>query len=112
MTHPQHSPSHSAMVIQRVVVGLRTYECRYTLCHKPTCKTCYGRQEDYIGPPGHGPYWYLCVTTGRRWTRVYIGKTLDTTRFIRPDGEIDWPQIKERRRARINARAVKKETTP
>jgi len=112
MTHPQHSPSREAMVVQRLEVGLRTYENRYTLCHRRNCSVCYGRQEDYVGPPGHGPYWYLCVTTGRQWTRIYIGKTLDTSRFILPDGSIDWAQIRERRRARIKARKEKKEITP
>jgi len=112
MTHPEHRTPRESMVVQRLEIGIRTYENRYTLCHRPNCTVCYGRQEDYVGPPGHGPYWYLCVTTGRRWTRIYIGKVLDTNRFILPDGSIDWPQVKTRRQARVAARKAKKEATP
>jgi hypothetical protein len=95
------------MVKQRLDVGIRSYELRYTICHRRNCTTCYGRQEDYCGPPGHGPYWYLCVVHARRWTRIYIGKTLDTTKFILADGAIDWATIKARATAR---RATHKKT--
>jgi len=82
-------------------VGLRTYELRYNRCHKKTCTVCYGRQFDYAGPPGHGPYWYLCFTHGSKWVRLYIGKILDTKKFIADDGGIDWDQVLDHRRARL-----------
>jgi hypothetical protein len=49
---------------------------------------------------GHGPYWYLIVPGGYRPTRVYIGKTLDTQRYVRDDGEVDWAAIKAMKKER------------
>jgi hypothetical protein len=104
MIHPQHSTSHPRMVIDRIDIGLRTYELKYTLCHRRNCATCYGRQPEYDGPPGHGPYWYMCVPHGRLWTRIYIGKELDTHKYVLADGTIDWAAVKARRTARARAR--------
>lgn len=88
--------SSESMIKQSLVVGTRTYEQRYNRCGKRNCRTCYHRPADYCGPPGHGPYWYLCITFNGRWRRLYIGKELDTAKFIQADGSIDWVAFKNR----------------
>lgn len=89
--------SNDAMVVQRVAVGVRHYELRYNRCGKESCTVCYHRQADYAGRPGHGPYWYLSVARGRKWVRLYIGKELDTVKYIGGDGEIDWSLVKKKK---------------
>lgn len=88
--------SSDSMIQQTIVVGNRTYEYRYNRCGKKNCHVCYHRQADYSGPPGHGPYWYLCVTHRGRWRRLYIGKELDTQKFVLPNGSIDWEAYRNR----------------
>lgn len=100
MKHPG-SPSQPGMIVRTIPVANRTYEQRFNLCHRKNCHTCYGRQPDYAGPPGHGPYWYLCVTIRHRWTRIYIGKELDTTKYVLPDGSIDWATLAQRKKDRL-----------
>lgn len=97
----QGSPSMPAMIVKTIVVGIRTYECRYNRCGKKNCRVCYHRSPEYCGPPGHGPYWYLCITQKGRWRRLYIGKELDTAKFIKPDGAVDWTWYKMRRKAEV-----------
>jgi len=91
------------MISQRIDAVNRTYELRYVRCGKTTCHTCYNRGANFAGPPGHGPYWYLCATRKGRTVQMYVGKTLDTAKWMTPAGEIDW--------AAYNARS-KKETSP
>lgn len=61
----------------------RIYELRRNSCGKRNCRTCRGRDAR------HGPYWYLCVPYGGKWRRIYIGKDLDTTKYIGQDGKVD-----------------------
>jgi hypothetical protein len=77
------------MILNRIVVGARTYEQRRNRCGRRNCRTCYGPPGDQGRRPGHGPYWYLILSTRRGIRRVYIGKNLDTARFINPDGSIN-----------------------
>ena len=91
-------PSNPRMIVQTVVCSSRTYELRYNRCGKTNCQSCYHRSLDYSGPPGHGPYWYLCVTRKGRSKRIYIGKTLDTSRWVLPDGSIDWAGFNARKK--------------
>ena len=93
----QGARSSTAMVVQSVAVGARTYELRYNRCGKENCRVCYRRGADYSGPPGHGPYWYLCFSARGRWRRIYIGKVLDTDKWITPEGDVDWAAYRARR---------------
>jgi hypothetical protein len=99
-----------AMLSKSIQVGRRTYELRYTRCGKRNCSSCYAMPENYAGPPGHGPYWYLCFPYGinSQWRRIYIGKELSTNRFVTADGCIDFQAIDEARRQR----ARRKSETP
>ena len=109
MAREHQGPSaHTGMVVQQVTVGIRLYEQRYTRCCKVNCRTCYGRQPDFCGAPGHGPYWYLCYRTDRGWQRVYIGKDLNTEKFILEDGSINHHELAGRRHARIRERDLKR----
>lgn len=74
-------------------VGGRVYEQRWVRCGKQKC-WCSGERRD--GHFGHGPYWYLCGMRKSRWTRVYLGKDVDTRRFAAPDGSIDWDEVDKR----------------
>lgn len=68
----------------------RVYERSLVDCGKANCSRC--RTPD--GRAGsHGPYWYMCATRKGRWRRVYIGKNLDTARFVLPDGHVDWLRL-------------------
>ena len=68
-------------------IGERTYERQLVDCGKKNCSRC----RTPTGRAGsHGPYWYMCALWQGKWRRVYIGKNLDTTRFILPDGAVDW----------------------
>jgi hypothetical protein len=82
------------MVVDTVKVGSRTYEQRWNLCGKKTCTVCYPPHEVAVGRCGHGPYWYLCLQHGRRWLRLYIGKVLNTERYIKGDGTLDWEMVR------------------
>jgi len=81
--------SRDAMVVQRVTVGGRYYEQRLVRCGKENCSRCNGGTK----PPGHGPYWYLVVTKGPRTRRIYLGKDLDTRRYVDQEGRIDWRSV-------------------
>lgn len=102
--HERCEPSDARMVVQTVQVGRRTYELRYNRCGKGNCSTCYpvgGRAGQRVG---HGPYWYLCASRGRRWMRVYVGKTLNTAIYVTADGGVDWAAVKQARRDRAELR--------
>jgi hypothetical protein len=81
------------MLVTSFSSGGRTYEQRYTCCHKENCKSCNPPNPDFSGPIGHGPYWYLCFRHGKGWTRVYLGKVLNTLKFVLADGSIDFESI-------------------
>jgi len=83
------APSAESMILNRIVVGARTYEQRRNRCGRRNCQRCYGPPGDQGRRPGHGPYWYLILSTRRGIRRIYIGKDLDTTRHINPDGSIN-----------------------
>jgi hypothetical protein len=72
--------------------GGRTYESRLNDCGNLKCRRCGG-----AGPrhPSHGPYWYLCVCINSKWVRIYLGKQLDTARFVDQVGGIDWEAVKQ-----------------
>lgn len=65
----------------------RSYEQRLIDCRKPNCKKC---STQPARTPSHGPYWYLCAQTKSGWRRLYLGKTLNTSLYIRESGAIDW----------------------
>lgn len=73
----------------------RSYEQRRVNCGKPNCGKCNPPGGD--SRPSHGPYWYLCVRRNHRWRRVYLGKELDTQKYIDNDGNVDFDQICHRR---------------
>jgi hypothetical protein len=77
------------MTIQTVDVEGRHYENRLNRCGKPNCTICYPPGGSADGAPGHGPYWYLTVMMKGKFHRFYIGKTLDTRKFVGPDGTVD-----------------------
>jgi len=87
---PRHSP-HSATVSQRLRSRGYTYELLWVNCGKPACRSCNGESRAVDLPRGHGPYWYLLAPCRGRPRRLYIGKNLDTSKFINPDGSICWP---------------------
>ena len=68
-----------------------------TTCGKPNCRKCATQNE---GVKGHGPYWYMCISMNGRWVRLYLGKILDTSRYRFPNGIIDWPWVKSKKRIR------------
>lgn len=106
----RNEPSHARMIVQTVEVGRRWYEQRYQLCHKKNCQVCYGEHHGIDMPPGHGPYWYMVTWKWPKRVRIYIGKELDTGRFIQQNGEIDWAAIAARRKARGARKAAVGET--
>ena len=88
--------------VQRVVVGDRVYVLRYVSCRSARCKRC-------VGGPAHGPYWYMLVHGfGRRLT-VYIGRNLDTTKYVTDGGNFDamrWADDRARKRHEATIRNV------
>lgn len=95
MTQALPAPGSSSAIVTVFRQGRRTYERRYVDCGKQNCRRC-------TTPTGrvasHGPYWYLCFARKGKWFRVYLGKVLDTSRFITAAGDIDWNAIRHRRR--------------
>lgn len=80
-------------VVATIKAEGRVYVRQFVDCGKKNCSRC--RTPD--GRAGsHGPYWYLCATRRGKWRRVYVGKNLDTGRFMLPDGRIDWQRIETR----------------
>jgi hypothetical protein len=98
--------SADSMVLQVIDVGERHYELRYNRCGKSNCRVCVGAKELRPGPPGHGPYWYLCFTASGCWVRLYLGKELDTKRWVTAEGQVDYAAYKaEVRRRQVERRA-------
>jgi len=85
---PPHDPATLTIFKQ----GGRTYESRLNDCGKINCQKCGG---DGTRAPSHGPYWYLCVNMRGKWVRIYLGKELDTKKYVTPEGQIDWEALKE-----------------
>lgn len=106
MAAPGPTPLHRTTVIGAFVHSGRHYEQRLVDCGKIACTKCGG---DGARHPSHGPYWYLCVSRGKRWTRLYIGKELDTRKFIGPDGSVDWSRVANRRGRRAPDQHTSKE---
>jgi len=84
-------PAHSSPVRNTFRQAGRTYESRLNDCGNLKCQRCGGDGPRHAS---HGPYWYLCVNINAKWVRIYLGRELDTTRFVAPDGQIDWDAIK------------------
>jgi len=93
-------------VVQTVRGRLGRYDLIYTMCCRKNCKTCYGETRAVDLPMGHGPYWYLTVQVRGVPRRLYIGKVLDTTKYMGPDGRVDWPAIVAAKKARSEARRL------
>ena len=70
----------------------RVYESRLVLCGKRNCTKCF--PPGGMPRPSHGPYWYLCGQRRGRWSRLYLGRQLDTQKFVAADGSIDWDNAK------------------
>jgi len=103
---PAPEPGKGVGSVTTFKVGHRTYERKYVDCGKPNCGSCNTASGSF---PSHGPYWYLCVPRAGKWTRIYLGKECDTTRYITPDGQIDWQAIKNKPKRR---RLAKHTPTP
>lgn len=97
MTKTLPEPGSSSAVVTTFREGRRTYERRYVDCGKDNCRRC-------TTPTGrvasHGPYWYLCFLRKGKWFRVYLGKVLDTSRYVTKAGDIDWDAIRKRKRTK------------
>ena len=84
-------------VVASLKIGTRTYERRFVDCGKKNCRRC---NKLTHREASHGPYWYLCIPRNKRWLRIYIGKELDTSRFILEDGRPDWDLIRNKSKPR------------
>jgi hypothetical protein len=84
------------MTIQTLEVGDRLYEQRMNRCGKRICRICYPPGGSGDGVPGHGPYWYMCLQVKGKFRRFYIGKTLDTAKYVGADGRVDFAAYKNR----------------
>lgn len=78
-------PGTGQAVVESFRFHERIYELRRNSCGKSNCTVCDGSR------PAHGPYWYMCVSLKGRWRRVYLGKQLDTTKFVDKDGNLKLP---------------------
>ncbi|MBA7695814.1 hypothetical protein ES703_104453 [subsurface metagenome] len=90
----QPAPLSTKATVNAFSIGSRHYEQRFNDCGKINCNKCGGSGPRH---PSHGPYWYLCVLAKGAWRRIYLGKELDTTRFVNDDGTIDWAAVKQKR---------------
>lgn len=103
----QGEKSDGRMIVQTLRVGSRSYEQRWNRCGKANCSTCNGASREANKVPGHGPYWYLVVSMGRKVLRVYIGKILNTEVYVMPNGDLDFGQIRLLRAERLDRKAKK-----
>ncbi len=83
--HQPPDPGTGKAVIESFSFHNRIYELRRNSCGKANCTVCNGNQ------PTHGPYWYMCVSVSGRWRRIYLGKELDTTKFVDAEGNLQLP---------------------
>jgi len=88
-------PGETRATVTMFKEGHRTYERRYIDCGKPNCRKC---TQPGGRVPSHGPYWYLCVPRKGKWFRQYLGKNLDTNKWIDKNGNVDWEAIKHARK--------------
>lgn len=107
-SEPDSSRTKSAIVSAFQTNG-RHYESRLVNCGKVNCQKCGGSGPRH---PSHGPYWYLCITHNGRWYRIYLGKDLDTTRFVTDRGNVDWPAIRAKRNSKRLQPAEKSQEAP
>lgn len=87
---PQPEPGVGKAVVESFRFHGRIYELRKNSCGKKNCTVCDGSR------PAHGPYWYVCISRHGRWRRVYIGKDLDTAKFVNDQGLLEIPTKKDR----------------
>ena len=100
-------PGKGKAVVESFKFKGRVYELRLNSCGKQNCHTCLGNI------PKHGPYWYLCVPWGGKWRRIYIGKDLDTTKYIEPDGKVfSAKSIRNWQKALTTSGAIDRPATP
>jgi len=85
-----HFFPRTVALVQSIAIDGRRYQERMTRCGKSNCSRCYHLNRSFYG---HGPYWYMMVKIDRSWRRVYIGKILDTTKFVDADGRPDLSAI-------------------
>lgn len=90
---PPPEPGVGKAVVESFRFHGRIYELRRNSCGKSNCTVCDGNR------PAHGPYWYVCISRRGRWRRVYIGKELDTSKFVNAAGVLEVPLAKDRPRA-------------
>jgi len=94
MTPQQPTPGSTQATVAAFEVAGRHYEARLNDCGKINCRKCGGAGRRH---PSHGPYWYLCVMSRGSWRRIYLGKDLDTTKYVDPTGHIDWAAVRNKR---------------
>lgn len=110
--HEKGEASDGRMVVQVLKVGRRVYELRFNRCGRTNCGVCYPSPGEPPGRVGHGPYWYLCATRGRKWVRVYLGKVLNTEVYVTPEGEVDWVMVRADRETKRKMRESAKREEP
>lgn len=106
MTPQQPTPGSTPATVAAFSVGSRHYESRLNDCGKVNCRQCGGTGRRH---PSHGPYWYLCVMARGSWRRIYLGKELDTTKYVAPDGSIDWAAVRAKRRRKNTVEATNRD---
>lgn len=97
MSAQQPAPATTRATIAAFEIGPRHYESRLNDCGKANCKRCGGTGKRH---PSHGPYWYMCVMSRGSWRRVYLGKELDTTKYVNGNGTVDWDAVRKKRRSK------------
>ncbi|MBA7705383.1 hypothetical protein ES703_114211 [subsurface metagenome] len=93
MTYRPHLAKGKSSFVQGLRIGCRYYELRLVDCGKKTCRACNTPDGRH---PSHGPYWYMRATrpgSGRKRPSIYLGKELDTARFVMKDGSINWDAV-------------------
>lgn len=109
MMQPEKEPKSYSTVQSHFSIRDRHYEARLVDCGKPNCTKCGGRGRRH---PSHGPYWYLCYTHQARWYRQYLGKEVDTSRFVTAHGNLDIIALRAKRRNRRIQPAEKSHEIP
>lgn len=109
MTQTQAERPRHRSVFAAFKIGIRSYESKLNDCGKINCQRCGGDGPRHAS---HGPYWYLCFPRKNKWYRIYLGKELDTTKFITADGNLDWEALRRRKSVRQATRLTNAETDP